>query len=377
MEITDFEAIPLSHSLGEGRSLGSSRGMHHIRTTALLRLETDTGLVGWGEAFAPARTASTLLEEMFEERVLGMDPFEVESVAEGSYLQGYHFGGSAFVSSAVSAVDVALWDIVGKETGQPIQKLLGGRTREAIRPYASTGFYTEWEDSIDRQIHEAEAEGFDAIKIKIGTGIEEDVERVRTTREIMGEDAHLMVDFNGNYQPKQVLQAAEALSEFDLTWIEEPVPPENLSGYRQLNQSIDVPLAAGEAHYGRFEFKRLIDDRLVDIVQPNLARCGGLSEARRIADMATTENVGVYPHVWNSAVGLAAAVQFSASLPEYPNTLHRPVPFLFEYDRTENPLRDDLLVDNFDPTGGELDVPRDPGLGIEVDESVLEEYRLD
>jgi D-galactarolactone cycloisomerase len=377
MEITEMEAIPLSHSLGEGRALGSSRGLHETRTTALLRLETDTGIVGWGEAFAPGRTAATLLEEMFADRVLGMDPFEVESFAERSYMEGYHFGGSAFVQSAVSAVDVALWDIIGKEVGRPVHTLLGGRSRESLTPYASTGYFTEGEGDIAEPIERAVEEGFTAAKIKIGSGVEDDVERVRTTREILGDDAHLMVDFNGNYRPKQVLRAVDALEPFDLTWIEEPVPAENLSGYRQLRETVDVPVAAGEAHYGRFEFKRLIDDRLVDIVQPNLGRCGGLSEARLIADVATTENVGVYPHVWNSAVGLAAAVQFAASLPEYPHPDHRPVPLLFEFDRSENPLRDDLLVENFDPTGGSLDVPQAPGLGIEVDESVVEEYRLD
>lgn len=166
-----------------------------------------------------------------------------------------------------------------------------------------------------------------------------------------------------------------AIAEFDVMWIEEPVPPENFTGYREVKASIDVPIAAGEAHYGRFAFKRLVDGRTVDIVQPNLGRCGGLSEASRIADMATTENVAVRPHVWNSAVGLAAAVQFAASVSDYPHTRHVPDPMMVEFDRSENPLRDRILKSSFDPNGGSVDVPQDPGLGIEVDEDAVDRYR--
>jgi len=377
MKIESYEVLPLSHELPEGEGLGDARGFGHMRKTTLLRLEADDGTIGWGEAFVPGSIAAATIEELFADDLVGMDPYEVESLATRSYTDSYHFGGSVFVQAVVSAIDVACWDLIGKSIGRPVHQILGGQSRETLTPYASTMYFTEADRPIAEPIREAVDAGFTAAKIKIGTGPDEDRRRVRTARKILGEDATLMADMNGNYRPAQAIEAAERLKPFDLTWIEEPVPPENYSGYRDVQDAVDVPIAAGEAHYGRFEFKRLIDDRLVDVVQPNLARCGGFSEARRISDMATTENVAVRPHIWNSAVGLAAAVQFAASVPEYPHTRHVPEPMLVEFDRSANPLRTDLLKTPFDPTGGTLDVPQEPGLGIEVDDNALERLRAD
>lgn len=379
MNVTDIEAIPLSHDLADGRSFGSARGRATARVATLVRIEIDDGTVGWGEAFAPPRTVATLVDEVLADQVLGMDPYDVQTLVERSHtgqLTGYHFGGSPFVQCALSGIDIALWDVLGKTTDQPIHRLLGGR-RRAVVPYASTGYITEWDEDINEPAKRAAEEGFTAAKIKIGRGVESDVERVGAVRRHLGDDAHLMVDYNGNYDPKRVIQSVRALEPYDVAWIEEPVPPENYSGYRQLKHHIEIPIAAGEAHFNRFEFKRLIDKRLVDVVQPNVARVGGFSEGRFIADLAVTENVAVRPHVWNSAVGLVAALQLLASVPDYPHSYSSPDPALFEYDRSENPLRDELLVDPLDPTGGELAVPREPGLGIAVDETAVERYRID
>jgi D-galactarolactone cycloisomerase len=377
MRVTDIETIPLSHTLPEGRGLGDARGFGRDRVTTLVRVETDTGEVGWGEAFAPGSVIAPVVDEFFREDVVGMDPFDVRCLAEDSYTDPYHFGGSVFVQSALSGIDVALWDLVGKAVGKPVHRLLGGNRRDTLTAYASTMYFTEDNREIADPIRAAVDEGFTAVKIKIGSGTKADVERVRTAREILGEDARLMVDINGNYRPRQAIRTVNAIAEFDVMWIEEPVPPENFTGYREVKASIDVPIAAGEAHYGRFAFKRLVDGRTVDIVQPNLGRCGGLSEASRIADMATTENVAVRPHVWNSAVGLAAAVQFAASVSDYPHTRHVPDPMMVEFDRSENPLRDRILKSSFDPNGGSVDVPQSPGLGIEVDEDAVDRYRSD
>ncbi|WP_126664937.1 mandelate racemase/muconate lactonizing enzyme family protein [Haloterrigena salifodinae] len=377
MEITDVQAIPLAHSLPDGEGLGDARGFGTDRGTTLVRLETDDGTVGWGEAFAPGPMATATIETMFADDVVGMDPFEVESLAENSYTDPYHFGGDVVVQSAVSAIDVACWDIIGKSVGRPVHRLLGGTRCEELTPYASTMYFTEADRPIEEPIRDAVEEGFTAAKIKIGADPESDAERVRTAREILGDDADLMVDMNGNYRPHQAVKSARAIEEYDVTWIEEPVPPENASGYRELRGKIDIPIAAGEAHYGRFEFKDLIDDRTVDIVQPNLGRCGGLSEARLIAGMASTENVAVRPHIWNSAVGMAAAVQFAASISNYPHTRNVPEPMLIEFDRSENPMRSELLETHFDPSGGTIDVSQEPGLGIEIDQDALERYRTD
>jgi D-galactarolactone cycloisomerase len=377
MEVTDVEAIPISHTLPEGRALGDSRGFGRTRSTTLIRIETDDGVVGWGEAFAPGSVVSAVLEELFIERVIGIDPFEVGSLAVESYTDPYHFGGSVFVQSTLSGLDIALWDIIGKAVEKPIYRLLGGTQCDTLLPYASTMYFIEAAQDPRDPIRSAVDEGFTAAKIKIGTGTDEDVARVEAAREILPDDARLMVDINGNYRPRQAIRTANAIARYDITWIEEPVPPENLSGYREVRRHIDVPIAAGEAHYGRFAFKQLIDDRLVDVVQPNLGRCGGLSEARLIGAMATTENVAVRPHVWNSGVGLAAAIQFAASLSNYPHTRNVPDPMMVEFDRSDNPLRTEILETPFDPSGGVLDVPQEYGLGITIDETAVEQYRSD
>lgn len=377
MEVTNVETIPLSTTLPEGNGLGDSRGFGRTRATTLLRLETDDGTVGWGEAFAPGRIVAATVDELFRGHVVGMDPFDVESLADRSYTDPYHFGGDVFVQSCVSAIDVALWDIVGKTVDRPVHRLLGGTERRTLTPYASTMYFTETERPLERPIEEAVEEGFTAAKIKIGSGFEDDVERVRVARRILGDDATLMVDMNGNYRPRQAVRTANAIEKYDITWIEEPVPPENETGYDEVKSRIDTPIAAGEAHYGRFAFKRLIDGRTVDIVQPNLGRCGGFSEARRIADMATTENVAVRPHVWNSGVGMAAAVQFAASVSSYPHTRNVPEPMMVEFDRSENPLRSEILETPFDPSGGVLDVPQGPGLGVSVDRDAVARYRTE
>jgi len=377
MHVTDVEAIPLGHDLADGRSLGSSRGQTDTRFTTLVRLETDTGLVGWGEAFAPARTVATLIEEVLADRVLGLDPFDAAQFVEESYTHGYHFGRAAFTRCGVAGIDLALHDLQGKETGKPVHRLLGGGAVDSLTPYASTGYVTSWDQPIREPMERAVEEGFTAAKIKIGRGVEDDVHRVSTAREVMGDDATIMVDYNGNYRPKQVLQSVDAIREYDPAWIEEPVPAENLSGFREVSRQVDVPLAAGEAHFSRFDFRDLIDERTVDIVQPNLGRCGGFTDATAIARMATTENVTVRPHVWNSGVGVAAAVQFAATVPDYPHNGNVVDPLLFEFDRSENPLRHEILTDPFDPTGGDLPVPDGPGLGVEVDEDAVERYRVD
>ncbi len=386
MQVTSVEAIPLEHSLEEGRRFGGSRGITGTRSATLVRLETSDGLVGWGEALAPPRTVATAVEEVLADKVIGMDPYDVETLTSDVYAGEYHFGRGPIIHSALSAIDIALWDLLGQSVGRPISDLLGQSDTDAflhdvdqrtVIPYASTMYITEWGQDPAEPMQKAADEGFTAAKIKIGTNLEEDVERVATAREYLGPDGDLMVDFNGNYRPKQAARVAKAIEEYDIAWIEEPVPPENRSGYRELNQRTDIPLAAGEAHFNRFEFKELIDERLVDIVQPNIAHCGGLSEARFIAKLATTENVCVRPHVWNSGIGVAAALHYAASIPKYPHAGSIPDPLLFEFDRSENPLRDELLETPLDPTGGELAVPEEPGLGVTVDEAAVERFRVD
>lgn len=380
MRVESVKPIPLYHQLPDGRSFGGTRGMTQTRTTTLVKMIADDDTVGWGEAFAPPKTVSALIREVFADEVVGLDPWDAESLADRVYngnIGGYHFARDGIVQAALTGVEVALWDLRGKHVGKPVRDILGGESRDAVTPYASTMYITEWDQDPAEPMAAAAGEGFDAAKIKIGRSVENDLHRVKTAREELGPDADLMVDYNGNYTPTQAIRSVKEIKPYDITWVEEPVPPENYEGYQRIRNAVDIPLAAGEAHFGRFEFTRLIQDGVVDIVQPNLGRCGGFSEAKYIARTATTQNVTVRPHVWNSGVGIAAALQFLATVPTYPHALGASPPVLFEFDRSENPLRDEILVDAFDPTGGSLAVPDEPGLGIEVDETAVGRYRID
>lgn len=381
MAIRSIEAIPVAHSLGDGNALGGTRGVTDTRTATLVRLTADDGTVGWGEAFAPPKTVATMIDEVFADAVVGLSPWDAETLADDVYtgkIGGYHFGQSGVTQAALTGIEVAMWDLRGKELGKPIHELLGGRSRSTVTPYASTMYITEWGQDPAEPMHEAVDEGFTAAKIKIGRSIEDDRHRVTTARNILGDDAHLMVDYNGNYSSDEALASIRAIEEYDITWVEEPVPPEDEAGYRELGRKVDVPLAAGEAHFGRFEFTDLVREGLVDVVQPNLGRCGGFSEAAYLAKVATTTNVRVRPHVWNSGIGVAAALQFAATVPAYPKRVDRAdETILFEFDRSENPLRHELLETPLDPTGGTLSVPSGPGLGIEVDDAAVDRYAIE
>lgn len=377
MEVDAIEAIPLSYPLGEGNGYGSARGTVEQRTSTLIRVESTSGMVGWGEAFGPPQTIATLISELLSDIIVGMDPFEVESLCEKNYAGLYHFGSSGLIQSAISGVDIALWDLLGRELGQPIAQLLGGFERTEVTPYASTMYITNWGQDPIEPVEAAAKEGFTAAKIKIGRGLDDDIERVKIARKALGDDATLMVDFNGNYRPEQAITVAREIAPFDVYWLEEPVPPENLSGYREVSAAVDIPVAAGEAAYARFDFADLIQERTIDIAQPDVCKCGGLSEARFIGKLATMENVQVSPHVWTGAVGIAASLQYAATIPSYPHSTNIPEPFYFEFDRAENGLRTDLLDEPFDPTDGTLDIPDSPGLGVEIDERALNEYRID
>jgi len=381
MEIRSIETVPLAHSLGPDGAFGDARGGTDTHTAALVKLTADEGTVGWGEAFAPPRTVGALVDEVFADAVVGTSPWDAGSLAEDIYtgrIGGYHLGRGPFVQAALTGVEVAMWDLRGKAVGKPVRDLLDGRSRNEVTPYASTMYITGDDRDVARPVEAAVDEGFTAAKIKIGRGVEDDVHRVATARDVLGDDARLMIDYNGNYTPSRAVESIRSIEEYGLTWVEEPVPPENSGGYEQIRERVDVPLAAGEAHFGRFEFTDLVTDGLVDVVQPNLCRCGGFAEARYVAQVATTANVRVRPHVWNSGVGIAAALQFAATVPSYPERADRATePVLFEFDRSDNPLRDEILADPFDPTGGSLSVPDGPGLGIEIDDAALAEYRID
>lgn len=377
MTVESVEAIPLAYDLEPGRGYGSARGTVTQRTTTLVRAETADGTVGWGEAWGPPRTVATLVDEVVADQVVGRTLTALQSLVEDTYAGLYHLAGRGLFQCAFSGVDIALWDLRGKRAGRPVHELLGGAQRETVTPYASTMYITDWGQDPAEPMASAVEEEFTAAKIKIGRGLEDDRERVRVAREHLGDDATLMVDVNGNYRADQAVRLAHELESFDVHWIEEPVPPEALDGYRTVSQEAGVTLAGGEAAYSRFDFERLVERGGVDVVQPDVTKVGGLSEGVVIARQATTAGAACSPHCWMGAVGLTAALHLAAVVPSYPHAGNVPDPFLFEIDRAENALRTDLVTDPMDPTDGTLGIPNDPGLGVTVDRQTVERLRVD
>lgn len=372
--IESIEAIPLSYPLGE-RRYGSSRGLVPARETTLVRVRTGDGVIGYGEAFGPTAAVAPL--------IAGLATALPGTVLDGpvpwvtaQLHQHYHRGGGLH-AAALSGIEVALWDALGRTLGVSVSTLLGGRVRDHVTPYASSGYARQDRDlgAFQEELDRAAA-GLAGAKIKCGFGPREDAARALAAREVLGPDGALMVDLNGNYAADQAHRAVVAMQAAELAWIEEPLAPEDVDGLTLL-RGLGVPLATGEALYTRSPFRRLITDRLIDIVQPDITKVGGLAEAKAVSELARTWNLRVSPHVWGGGVALAAAIQLLASVPDYPHTYHTPEPLWLEFDRGDNAIREELLTAPFRPEDGVIAVPDAPGLGIEIDDRALDRLRED
>lgn len=372
--VESISAIPLRYPLGSER-YGSSRGLVSGRETTVVHLRTSDGVEGWGESFGPTAAMIPLVQDLSEQ--LQGKTLDAPSGFVTSQLQQHYHRGGGLHAAALSGLDTAMWDALGKTLGVSVATLLGGQTRQFVVPYASCG-YVRHEQTLNGFAEELAGlvSGYRAAKIKCGLGADSDAERTAAAREILGTDAALMVDFNGNYSADQARGVIRALESSELAWVEEPVAPDDIDGLGLL-RSLDVPLATGEALYTRAPFRRLITERLIDVVQPDITKIGGLSEARAVCDMARSWGVRVSPHVWGGGIALAAAVQLISSVPDYPHTSHVPEPIWLELDRGANGLRDELVVEPLRPENGVIMVPDAPGLGVEVDTVALAALRED
>lgn len=373
-KIQSVSAIPLRYSLGE-QGYGSARGIVKHRETTLVKIVTSDGVVGWGEAFGPTFALVELVRELGADLV-GSKVAPPGPFAASAMQRHYHRGGG-LNTAAISGIEIALWDVLGRTLEVSVATLLGGRARETVTPYASTGYVRADQDLTKFATGlEQDSAGFVGAKIKCGLGISQDRARAEVAREILGPTGHLMVDFNGNYSADQALATLEQLKDLNLSWVEEPLSPEDISGLHLL-RPLGVPIAAGEALYGRSSFRDIVTQRLVDFVQPDVTKVGGLLEAKNVSELARAWGVRFSPHVWGGGIALAATLQLLASVPEYPHTSVIPEPLWLELDRGDNLLRDNLLTETFLPLHGEIFIPEGFGLGVDVDETSLEALRAD
>lgn len=373
MRITSIESFLLEAPIDV--PFGWSQGWTHSRHCGLVKITSDDGLVGWGEGLSGPTAA--LLHDGFAPLLLGADPMQRNGLWERMYHNLYNAGlAGGYGGSAISAVDIALWDIAGKAAGLPVNELLGGKVRDKIAVYATGLYYTEGEFP-DRLLDEARMYtelGFLGMKTKVGgLSVREDVERVAAIREAIGPDIFLMVDANQAYNATTAIRIGREMDQLEVFWFEEPVGAKDIEGYLQVKNALPMAIAGGENLRTRFDAKDYIGRRAVDIIQPDVVIVGGITELHRVAQMANSFGVLCNPHVWGSPVMIAASLHVASTIPPCPPA-HNPLPYqqepVMEFDRTPSPIREGIATP-FEQSGGFLAVPTGPGLGVEIDETAV------
>ena len=380
MLITNIEGFNLSSPLE--RPFGWSNGWISARVVGLLKIETDEGITGWGEGYVGAR--GDFVKQLFGDLLIGADPLNRNALWQGMFNRVYNGNNAGgFGGSAISAVDIALWDIAGKAAGQSVSDLLGGRIRDKVAVYATGLYYTEGEFPT-RLLDEATMYvelGFKGMKTKIGgLPIAEDVRRVAAIRGAIGDDIRLMVDANQAYPASTAIRIGNELAAYDITWFEEPVNAKDVDAYLQVQAAVPMPVAGGENLRTRYEFKDFFARRAYDIAQPDVVNAGGITEMRNIAMTANSYGILVNPHVWGSPVMIAASLHLASTIPPCPPA-YEPRPYeqepVMEFDRTPSGIREGITAEPFDQQDGFITVPTAPGLGVEIDEDAVRRLASD
>jgi L-alanine-DL-glutamate epimerase-like enolase superfamily enzyme len=389
MHIVDVRSIPLSYRC-DPPYMGAS-GTLVVRNALLVEIETDDGYLGLGEAGSsggPPVSTQVVIEQELKPLLVGEDPLCIERLWQKMFQRTRQHGRRGIVMHAISGIDMALWDLLGKVAKLPLYRLLGAY-RDKVEAYASGGFYQEGKDvaALAEEAESTIARGYGAMKMKIGrnpstqtnlremlpnhekcvVSLEEDLARVEAVSRALGPKTKLMVDINCAWGPTLAIQMGKAMEPYNLYWIEEPVATDDIRGSADVARALGTAIAGYETEVGLYGFRELITQGAVDIVQPDISWAGGFTECRRIAAFAHAYNLMVAPHVFSSAVTLVASMHLLASIP---NGL------ILEFDQTANALREELLKEPISiGHDGFVTLPDRPGLGIELDPATVERYR--
>ncbi len=392
MKITKIEAMVLRYQYEEG--IADAQNYFSTRNAVIVRVTTDEGIEGVGEAACfggPPETTKYVIENELQPLYVGEDPTNIERLWKKAFDRTRQHGRGGIIMPCMSGIDIALWDILGKKAGLPVYKLLGGYS-DTLEPYASSGFYTRSKDTeaLAAEVESYYKEGFNYAKIKIGRNpevflnplpnmafteecrytLEEDLERVEACMAVARKyGKKLMVDANNCWTTYTAIRMGKKLQEMGVFWLEEPLHLDNIEGSVELAHALDMPVSGYESEGGGlYRFRDLITRHAVDIVQPDVIWTGGFTECKKIANLAHAHNMPCLPHVFSSAVSLAANAHFLASIPNQG---------ILEYDRNVYPLRDELLVEPVAIAEDRLvHLPQKPGLGIELNEKTVEKYRV-
>jgi len=385
VQITTIRATWVHVPIPPERQHTSDFGRIASFDSVIVKIETDEGLVGWGEAKAGVGSAASayglaaIVNQDLAPLLMGQDPRDVSRLwdvmyntpREGYALERGHvlpqLGRRGLSISAIAGVDIALWDLLGKSLGAPVWRLLGGRRAARMPAYASGG----WADEArigEQLLGYVERGGFRAVKMRVGVMDGEprrSAARVRAARRALGDDVKLMADAHGTWTVAEAKTFCRMVEDCDLYWLEEPVTADDKAGLAEVRRASAVPIATGESEFTRHDFREIAEARGADVLQPDLAIAGGITEGVRIGAIASAYNLRLAPHLWSGAPAFAAGVALAAS---------QSAGFILEYSLGANPLLHELVHETFALTEGQLEIPDRPGLGITVDEDFVRRH---
>jgi D-galactarolactone cycloisomerase len=370
LTITKVETFALMHKLAKG--IGPSVASAAVRDALLVKISTDSGLVGWGETADVGGTRG-IIEGHLKNVLLGKNPLEHRKLWRSMW--GANFGDGR----AVAGCDIALHDLRGKALGLSIADMYGGRQREKIMGYAAAMNYTDGVRPEDQHPPEAAAlarQGFKAMKIRTGRyGFKRDLAVIEKIRDAVGPDVRLLTDGNGAFTLPQAVKFGKELEKLDFYCFEEPLPQHpNYAAYDELTRSLDIGIAGGEVLDSRATAREHIVKRSFDIIQADVSLCGGIAEVLFISEMARLFGIQALPHCWAGAIVIAASLHVNSLMaPHYQGWAGGDEPMM-EFDVYENPFRDEIVTKKFELKNGYFDVPTGPGLGIEINEEVVKKY---
>lgn len=370
MKISKVEAIHLRLPNVNERCDGSQE-------TLVVKVHTDAGITGVGEVDSSSLVAKAIIEAPLSHKicrglaacVVGEDPFEIDRLIHRMYEGTIFFGRQGAVIQAMSGIEIALWDIVGKATGRPVHQLLGGAFRKKLRAYASI-LFGDTPAETERIGSALVAKGFRAVKFgwgPMGQSEESDLAHVQAARQGLGRGVELMVDAGLCWDTATAIRRSRQFEQFQLTWLEEPLHPDNLQGYARLSAQSPIRIAAGEEVCDVKEMQQMMDVGGIDVVQVDVTRVGGLARSKRMGWDAAERHRLCVNHSYKTGVNIAASLHFVAALP---NSQY------FEYCVEQGALRQSLTKQTFPVRDGEIAVPEEPGLGVELDEAVVAKYRV-
>jgi L-alanine-DL-glutamate epimerase-like enolase superfamily enzyme len=386
MRITAVRASWLRAPIPAAAAHVSDFGRNDSFNMCLVEIDSDAGITGLGEAKAAVGNLGnyaaivTLIREEFAPLLIGRDPRDITgawdllyngSRAHYAVREGRTFptiGRRGVTLSAVSGIDIALWDILGRSLDVPLWRLMGGRYRDRVPAYASGGWAPV--GGIGKQMLQYVERGHRAVKMRVGlqdASVDDSAARVAEARESLGPGVGIMVDAHGTWSVREAQRFARKVEPYDLAWFEEPVSPDNLAGQAEVRAATDIPIAAGESEQTRFAFREMLDARAVDVLQPDPAIAGGITEVRTIAGLAASQGLTVAPHLWGSAILFATGLHLCVSTP---------CATILEFSRGHNPLLNDLVEEDIAFEDGHVLAPTGPGLGLTLRRDFVDRVRV-